>query len=721
MANFILNLLLELGYFPMFVAKISSKTPFSGGFLDIFQIMVANRFAITTILFALMMLLAMPVNTWAQKKKDKTKTEFKGSPEKILQEANLLYSAQRFSIAKEAYIAVLKKEPDNYLATIRVAKCSYFIQEYDEAARYFESAIEIDPNRNDTVYFELGVTYRILDRQNDALESFTKFRKVWKEKDDYARRAKLEMEGCKFVEEERKKEAMWRNLCLDVNTAMGDNFPAVLAQNEEEKFMVFTSSRSESKNNEIFEAYNEGFSDLWMSKMEDDTTFGPVENMGKKINSKGNDGNPTFTPDGMTMYYSKCNQGKLGYGCSIYMSKYDPLKKAWSKAKLVEPLRGQNEMTVDSRGKIKKVPTYDVHPQLSADGNTMYFVSDRDGGQGRLDIWYATFEGDNWGEPQNLGERLNTPFDDISPYLSNDGQTLYFASNGRVGFGGFDLFKSTGGMGQWSEPENMGSPVNSTYDDFGGIWSKDDSSAYYTSNRPGCTGRDDIYWAKKKGLPPCQYAVHGTVIDKVTKQIVPFATVILFEVDFEGDLVPIDTFTTDQGAAYNFELECEKDYKVIGNAPEYLAQEENFTTKGAKGENNLELNLTIEVERIFIDKAILLNNIYYDFDKYDLRPESQNELSRLTKLLNDNPQITIQLGSHTDSNGSESYNKTLSENRAKSAVKYLMDQGIKGDRLTWFGFGESQLIYSPEQNDEQEQANRRTEFRILSIDYAPAN
>ena len=684
--------------------------------------MVANRFAITTILLALTCLMAMPFDAAAQRRQNNsTRTEFKGSPEKILQEAHLLYAAQRFAKAKEAYVAVLMQDPENYTATVRVAKCSFFIQEYEEAARYFESAIDIDKNRNDTVYFELGITLRVLDRQNDALEAFTEFRKRWKEKDDYARRLKFEMEGCKYVEEERKKEIMWRERCLDLNSAMGDALPATLAQNEEEKYLVFTSSRPQSKDNEIFEGYNEGFSDLWIAKMEDDTTFGPAENMGKKINSKGNDGNPTFSPDGLTMYYSKCNQGKLGYGCSIYESKYDPLKKAWGKARVVEPLKGQKEVVVDSRGKIKKVPTYDVQPRLSADGNTIFFISDRDGGYGRLDIWYATFEGDQWGTPQNLGERINTPFDELSPFLSDDGNTLYFSSNGRVGFGGVDLYKSLGGMGKWSDPVNLGMPLNSTYDDFGAQFSKDDSSAYFTSNRPGCTGRDDLYWAKKKPAPICTFAVHGLVVDQGTQQRVPFATVILFEQDFEGDLIPLDTFRTDQGAGYNFELECNKDYKIVGNAPEYLAQEQKISTKNAIGPNDLEIDIKIEVERIIIDKAIVLPNIYYDFDKSDIRPEAAEELGKLITLLNDNPNISIQLGSHTDSNGSESYNKNLSEERAKSAVSFLVGKGINGARLTWFGFGESQLIYSPEKNDQEEQANRRTEFRILSIDFAPEN
>jgi peptidoglycan-associated lipoprotein len=674
--------------------------------------MGANRIVLSTLLgFTFLIFAIAPLQAQNER------SEFKGSPEKILQLANDLYRAQRFAKAKEAYVEVLKDDPSNYLATVRVAKCSYFIQEYDDAARYFESAIDIDKNANDTVFFELGITYRVLDRHNDALQQFKEFLKRWKEKDDYLSRCKLEMEGCKYVEEQRKLDPKWRTNCLDINTAMGDNFPSIMERGEEEKYLVITTSRSEAKNNEIFEAYNEGYSDLYQIKIEDDTTFGPAENMGKKINKKYNDGNSTFTEDGMTMYYSVCNQGKLGYGCSIYEVKYDSRSSKWGKPKIVEGLKGTKEVVVDSRGKVKKVATYDVHPQLSADGNTMYFVSDREGGKGRLDIWYSTFQGDSWSEPQNAGERVNTAFDDISPDISQDGNTLYYASNGRVGFGGFDLYKSTGGMGSWSDAENMGAPINSTYDDLAGVWSKDDSSAYFTSNRPGCTGRDDIYWAKKVGQPPCEFAVHGLVLDKKTKQPVPFATVILYEFDIAGDLIPLDTAKADQSAAYNFELECNKKYKVVANAREYLANEEEFETKTTDPKNDIEINISIQLERIELETPITMPNIYYDFDKWDLRPSSIDELTKLNGLLSKNPHIAIQIGSHTDTNGSEDYNKKLSEKRAESAVRYLMEQGIEGGRLKWYGYGESEPDVYPEMSDEDEQKNRRTEFRIQCMDY----
>lgn len=684
-------------------------------------LMVANRFACTartTFILVLMFWVLGPLATHAQG--NDGKPVFKGSAQKILEQANTAYNLQDYKLAKEAYIAALNKDPENWMATYRIAKCSYYLQEYEDGARYYESALDIDPKRNDTARFEYGTVLRILDRHNDALEQFVEFRKKWPNKgDEYSRRVKVEIEGCKWVEEQRSVEPIYRADCIDINTPAGDQFPSILKQNEDERYLVFTSHRSggkKDKNDAIFGGYGEAYSNVFIAKIEDDSTFGNPESLGKKVNTKLNDGSTAFTPDGMTMYYSICNSGKLGYGCSIYKSEYDPRKKRWGKPKIVESLKGEKVAVINSRGKTKKVPTYDVQPTLSADGNTMYFVSDREGGYGKLDLWYATWQGDSWSEPMNLGARINTPFNDQSPYLSESGNTLYFASNGRKGFGGLDLFSTEGGVGNWGDPENLGAPVNSTYDDFGGVWTDDDSLAYFTSNRPGCSGRDDIFWARKIPEPPVEFAVHGLVRDVKSKLPIPFATVILFEIDFEGDLIPVDTFRTDQSAEYNFPLVPDKEYKVLGNAPEYLANEENFNTNN-RDESDIEMNIDIELERIIIDEVISLENIYYDFDKSDLRVESVEELDSLIALLTINPNITIQIGSHTDSNGSEPYNKSLSERRAESVVRYLIENGISGDRLEWYGWGESQLLVYPEMSDEDEQLNRRTEFQILTIDF----
>lgn len=646
--------------------------------------------------------------------------EFKGSPGKILEQADYYYSLGQYTTALAAYGEVLKKDPTNHHATFRAARCSYYIQAYEDAARYYESALEIDKNANDTVYFELGMTYRLLDRHNDAYEVLTIFRKNWKYKDDYYRMCKVQLAGCKEVEKWKTEPEKWTAKPADINTAAGDMFPSVLKQTgDEDGYLVFTTHRNESKGNEGYDGANEmSRSDIWIAKIEDDSTFAVPEIMGKPINTDRNDGSTTFSPDGMTMYYSICGMGKMGFGCTIYESKYDPRKKKWGKPRIVEPLRGIKEVVIDTRGKTKKVSTYDVQPCLSPDGNTIFFTSDRGGGIGKLDIWYATKEGESWSSPKNLGNKINTPFNETSPYVNPADSRLYFASDGHVGWGGLDLYYADGTIGSYGDPQNMGYPINSTYDDYGGYWLRNDSLIYFTSNRPGGSGRDDIYIGKAKEKPPIQVSVHGIVRDKRTKQAIPFAEVLIYQYDLDNELIPVDTFRTGQDGEYNFPLELKQKYLVVGNAPEYLVAEEKFDTD-VDSTVVIEKNIDIELERIIIDDPIVLENIYYDFDSAALRPESKERLNILKAMLEKNPHITIQIGSHTDSNGSEEYNKDLSERRAISVVKYLIENGIDGARLSWFGFGETMLLIYPELTDADEQLNRRTEFRIKDIEFKP--
>ena len=247
----------------------------------------------------------------------------------------------------------------------------------------------------------------------------------------------------------------------------------------------------------------------------------------------------------------------------------------------------------------------------------------------------------------------------------------------------------------------------------------DDSLVYFTSDRPGGAGSYDIYWGRAIAHPKVIYdiSVNGFIRDKETKQPIPFATAILYEYQEDSSIIEIGNFQTDQTARYEFPLESDKNYKILGNALEYLANEEEVTTVGIEENKELTQNIDIELEPIVIDSAIVLQNIYYDYDKYYIRTDALDDLKYLIKILQQNPNITIQMGSHTDSNGTESYNKDLSNNRARSVVKYLADNGIEPSRLSWFGFGESAPLIYPELSDEDEQANRRTEFRITSIEF----
>lgn len=646
-----------------------------------------------------------------------------GKSDKLMNKADQYFRSGNIVGAKDLYQTVLGQDGNNFEAAYQLGRTNYILKDYREALRYYRKASEIDPSRNDTVYLRIGLTYKLLNNYRKARESFQEFMRRHQTQDDYYERAQIEIKGCDLAEASLSALPPYRIKPVSFNSSAGDRLPSYLDQRQEDKFLAFVSERPRPKkrNKRNVVTGEPKDADIYHVVRENDSTFGTevVPFPKKRINFKGNDGPASFTGNGLSMYYAICNYKKNKNGCSIYESKYNPIKKEWSKPIYLESLAGEKEIIVNSRGKTKKTPTDDRQPFITRDGRTLFFVSDRGGGEGGFDIWFSRRVGAGWSPPQNLGETINTPFNEATPFLNDDGNTLYFASEGHPGFGGYDLFYAQGEIGSFGEPVNVGSPVNSTYNDVGGIWMDEDSLIYFTSNRPTGVGSYDIYWGRKIAYGPEDYqiAVKGLIRDKVTKQPIEFAEAILYEYQEDSSLLQVKTFKTDQSARYEFPLSAEKNYKVLGNAPEYLANEVEVSTVGVMPMTEIVRNIDIELEPIIINDPIVLQNIYYDYDEYYLRADALPELKRLLKILNDNDNIIIQMGSHTDSNGEEPYNKNLSENRAKAVVKYLAQNGIDPARLTWFGFGESEPLVTPELSDQDEQANRRTEFRILSIDF----
>lgn len=658
----------------------------------------------------LMFALAFPAWTFAQSKVEKT-----------LKKADSYFSSFDLVTAEGLYVQVLGVDPNNYVAAYRLGFINAYQDDYREALRWFLKASEIDPDQNDTVYLQIGLSYKRLENCRKAREAFQEFMTRHKTRDAFYARAEKEIQGCDLMEASAASDPIYRIKATNFNSEASDQYPSFLDQRQEDVYTVFTSHRplgtsKRGKGDAVTGQPKD--SDLYLAVIENDSTFGEGKRFEPPINTKGNDGASTFTPDGLTMYYTICNSKKNRNGCSIFESRYDPVRKAWSEPRFVESLSGIRETIINSRGKTKKGPTDDRQPVLSRDGRTLFFVSDRDGGEGSFDIWFSRRVGSGWSPPVNAGKSINTPFNEITPTLSPDGNALYFASNGLGGFGGYDLYMATGPIGDWGTPANLNGPVNSTYNDFGMLL-LNDTTFLFTTNRPGGPGGDDIYWARKIFVPTPKFdiAVKGVIRDKVTKQPVEFATAILYEYQEDGSILALDTFKTDQSARYEFPLKQEKDYKVLGNAPEYLANEVEVSTKGISKDTELERNIDIELEPIIIEKLTRLDNIYYDFDEYYLREDAVLELKSLLKMLQQNPEITIQLDAHTDSNGSDEYNQVLSDNRAKAAIRYLVENGIDPRRLSWKGWGEGKLLIFPELSDEDEQYNRRTEFKITSIDF----
>ncbi len=480
--------------------------------------------------------------------------------------------------------------------------------------------------------------------------------------------------------------------------------------------VCFTSSRDESEGTEMHGATGESFTDIYFSRQDRKGKWSTPVPLEEPINTEFEDGTPSISPDFNTMYFTRCKMSKnKNFGCQILSATKSG--ENWGKAQEIE-IAGDS-ITI-------------AHPAISPDNLTLYFVSDMDGGAGGKDIWKITRESanGNWADPENLGEPINTDQDEVFPYVHPDG-TLYFSSNGHIGMGGLDIFKATENEdGKW-EVENMKTPINSASDDFGIVFQADEERGFFSSSR-GLRNNDDIYAFV---LPPLKFNIEGVVKDEKTEE--PLDNVLVKSIGSDG--ITLES-TTGKKGEFKFMLRPNTDYVFLASREGYLRGKERETTKGLG--KSKDFNTTIFLASI--DKPIQLPNIFYDFNKADLRPESMVTLDRLVETLNDNPNVTIEIMSHTDYRGSDSFNDELSQKRAQSVVNYLIEKGIAPDRLSAKGYGETRpktidskiaeewpffeegvtlteayikSLESLEQQEVANQINRITEFRVLSTDY----
>lgn len=350
------------------------------------------------------------------------------------------------------------------------------------------------------------------------------------------------------------------------------------------------------------------------------------------------------------------------------------------------------------------------HPAISPDGNTLYFVSDMPGGYGGTDIYYCIKNDNNtWGYPVNAGNKINTEGKEVFPFVDNDG-TLYFSSDGHPGMGGLDIFKSTGSKKNWSAPENLKYPINSSKDDFSVVFTKESEAGYLSSNRDGGKGSDDIY--SFEFSPP----VNLMLIVKIN------------EIDEKNNIVPLNdvdlnlkTMTTEDvnsvDGMFITPIKCDENYTILGSKEGYFSKSKVIDTKCYSYNDTIYAELILD--KLKVGKPIVLKNIFYDFDKWNIRPDAEPDLNILTQIMIDNPDIIVELGSHTDSRGSDNYNMKLSEKRAKSAVQYIKSKGIDNNRISYKGYGESVHLNECSNDvpcsEDAHQLNRRTEFKVVGF------
>lgn len=642
----------------------------------------------------------------AQKKRDQTS------------KARAAYAAGEYMVAidlfKDAYNRVSDRDLKNEIIFL-TAECYRITNQPDKAELRYKQAIQRE-YPNPIIYLRYADALRMEEDYEDAMEQYQRYKELVP--DDP--RGQEGITSCELALEwmQRPTNYIVENMKY-FNSRQADYSP-YFAQ-DDYQIVYFTSSREEATGNDVHGATGENFSDIFLSRMDRKGKWSVPIALGENVNTEFEEGTPVLTDDYSTMYFTRCKVNKnANYGCQIYTTTRSG--EEWSEAEALT-------LTDDS--------IVVAHPAITPDELTLYFVSDMPGGVGGKDLWVVSRDskGGEWGRPENL-EALNTVDDEMFPFLHHDG-TLYFSSNGRIGMGGLDIYKANEQEdGSW-KIENMKYPINSAADDFGIVFESDTERGFFSSTRKG-RGNDEIYMFS---LPPLKFNVIGEVRDDKSDELLAEATVK----SIGSDGITVET-TTGEDGSFRFMLKPNTDYVFVATRTGYLNGKERETTKGLN--NSTDFRTTVYLSNIRETIELSNSNVFYDFARWDLRPEALVSLDKLIETLTDNPTITIELMSHTDIRGSDEDNMLLSQRRAQSVVDYLIERGIDPARLSARGYGEEvpkvvtkrldgdyefldegtelteAFINSLPTVEEQEiahQMNRRTEFRVLRTDYKPAD
>ena len=651
---------------------------------------------------ALFLFTVPQIEAYAQKKSRK------------MQKADQSFDLEQYSKAVDLFKKAYKKEKNKAIKAeiiFKQAECYRMSGKIKQARSYYKRAIQA---KYDDVIVYLRYA-DVLRMQGDLEEAVAQYQKYISLNPSDVR-GEMGLKSCDFAS--KWKDVPTRYIVEQmpvVNSRFSDFSPAF--GNEDYTELYFTSSRSEGLSDKIDARTGEFFTDVWVAKMDKKGMWSRPVVMTEPINTEGNDGPIYVNKRGTVLYITQCKVEKnKDLGCGICVS--ERKGKLWGGTQLLQ-LKVDTSTTVG-------------HPTLSEDEKVLIFSSDLPGGYGGKDLWMSVKEKRNrWSDPINLGPLVNTPRDEMFPFLAEDG-TIYFASNGHIGMGGFDIYKtSKDDNGAYILPVNLKSPINSFGDDFGMIVEKGGERGYLTSNRKGGRGGDDIYQFE---LPAIKLSAQGIVTDSKTGAIMTDVKVRL-----TGTNGVINETKTDNTGKYSFKLEPLTSYEIAVNTEGYLPKTVSETTEGIELDKDFIIDLSVDPMK----KEIILPLIRYDFNKHDLRPESIINLDILAEGLLDHPNVVIEITGHTDDVGSKVQNNKLSKKRADVCASYLVNKGIPADQFVVKSMGENSPFVIEEKDgrfkvgdvltesyikkilfkknkEKANQYNRRTSFKIIREDYVPS-
>lgn len=637
---------------------------------------------------------------------------------KIADEA---FSRQQYQTALEYYKSGLKEQKQNTeekgLITARIAEIYYLTNNWKNAVLYYERLDKsgyLDKHPEYCRNYASALQYQGYDslaliRYDQYLNSEPADSLIFRKRNDLITLSKAENPSKYKIEN------------ISTINSSDDEFGLIFS-NRNENQVVFTSNRKGSTGKAIDQWTSSLFSDLFQAELKPDGKFSKAESADKQtiLNTKSHEGVSSFNKNYSSLYCTRCEQKpkKKSSNVYCYIIKSNRTGLRWSKTEVV-----YSNLTANSG-----------HPSISEDELSMIFSGGDEKGFGNNDLWIATRDSKRkpFSEAVNLGNTINTKENEMFPYLRND-SVLYFASDGHGAYGGLDLFKSTrNSKGDWSKPENLGQGINSCGDDFSIVFKNESENGYFASNRPGGKGGDDIYSFEKIQF---NLRINGQVSATTTNQALESAEVILIN---GNDSIAKRTNVSGEYVFDQKDIKSGVDYIVIARKSSYFSQKQSFSTNGIK--NDKQWNIDFQLEPI-PSSPIILPQILYALDQWELLPQYQDSLMNLVVLLKDNPDIRIELRSHTDSRATEKYNNELSQKRAQTVVDFLINNGIDSERLVAKGLGKSaprimqnelvqgdlvipagtelndNYIYAlikPEWQELVHQLNRRTEFSVIS-------
>ncbi|MDR2221425.1 MAG: OmpA family protein [Flavobacteriaceae bacterium] len=643
------------------------------------------------------LLLGVGVNTYAQRGTEK--------------KANKEFDKYAYVDAIKVYERIADKGYINTSVLTKLGDANYFNAKLAEANKWYDQLFNATYEDKDLsqlpaeYYYRYAQTLKAVGKTAEADQNLAKFAEL--EKNDS--RAKLfESSKQNYLKEIEKMSNRFDIKNLPINSAYSDYGAAILGDK-----LIFTSARPNAETNKkTHEWTNENFTSLFETQINADGTFGEPTLFSKTVDSRAvNESTAVFTQDGNTMYFTRNNSSVKG------KRKYNAENNAL--LKIYKATKDENGKWVNITELPFNSDSYNcAHPALTPDDKWLYFVSDQKGSLGQSDIFrVAIYPTGEYGDVENVGDKINTSGRETFPFISND-HMFYFASDGRPGLGGLDVYMAKLNVdGSFGQVVNMGTPINSAYDDFSFYIDGKSRKGFVSSNREGGQGNDDIYFFLEK---VCKQALEGIVFDKDTKEVLANASLTFYNANYDV----VRTIKTDAKGYYLVEdIDCGMKYRIKAEMPKYNIEESTVHLDYSPGVKKHDIPLEKTVQPVGVNddlfKKLKLQPIYFDFDKSNIRRDASIELMKIVEVMKEYPTMKIDVRSHTDSRGNDDYNMKLSDRRAKSTVAWIISQGIDKNRISGKGYGESQLQNKCKNGVpctvEEHQLNRRSEFIILEM------